>query len=133
MSGRIEDGYVRGDAAVTSYGDPFASREDAVMSEACVIANLQGGPRAKLCCEMEAGFAVEGNVVADDQVAFPLHPMQKNPGVQVASMAAAVGFEKRLANEYPVDEVPGVAKAKHGKQKRSEQEARRRHAQIQKP
>ena len=59
----------------------------------------------------ECGLAVHRHVVAEDDVALAIDPVDENAGSQPAPIPPAVGLEQGLADEHPLDEVVDRAHA----------------------
>ena len=107
MAGRIEHVYVRRNTTVVADGDSPPYGKAAVVSDAAPVRDFKRGLLFVPDCKREAAFAVDGNVVPDDQIPAALHPVDENPGLQISPMPCAVRLEEGFAYEDPHQEVVG--------------------------
>jgi len=76
---------------------------------------LLGVPRSK----REAALSVDQHVIADDEIASTLHPVDKNVCSNVAAVAAAVPLEQRLRNKHAKEPVVHSAHQQKDSEKKS--------------
>ena len=65
-------------------------------------------------CKREAAFSVDQHVVADDEIAATLHPVDEDVRSNVAAVTAAVAFEQRFGNE----DTEAASSTRHAEPKR---------------
>src|SRR5690242_10624456 len=129
MPGSVEHRHCRPEAAMLADADLLAHRERAVMSDAGVIANQHARLFAVARGKKEGTFALDRDIVADQQLALALHPMDVNAGMQMAAILSAVNLKQRLRDEYTPQEVIGGPYRNHQDQHRRRKYARSGHAE----
>src|SRR5260221_3893484 len=113
MPGSVEHRHCRAETAMAADADLLTHRERAVMPDAGVIANQHAWLFTVARGKKKRAFALDRDVVADHQLAFALHPIDINPGMQMAAIAGAVNLKKWFCNADAPQKVIRYAHADH--------------------
>jgi hypothetical protein len=111
-------------------GDPVAHRNSAVVPDSRMVADDQGGTLGIAGGKSKRALPVQGDVVADNQLAAAVHPMKEHSGVQVLAIPGAIRFKVRLAKKDARDKIISRADRQKDAHERERKYARRGHRKV---
>ena len=86
-------------------GDGLTHTKGASVAYAAVVAHLKNGVQRIACCESEVHFAVDENMVANDDPALSLDPRDVDVGMQALAVTVAIRLEQRLRDKNPAKKI----------------------------